>query len=358
MYESLTLTPTEEEVVEAAMRWHFNEQTGSRYWLNKRFDLAFDPLSDVKRFSDLQLFDDVSSDWKTLPMEDLIPKAMFDQLNDFHIFESGGTTGNPKRIVEHRSRKHALNFVQSCLEMHGYNQSFEGHWLHIGPTGPHIVGRTMKALAQQNQRLCFQVDFDPRWVKKLILNKQIEQVEQYKAHLLEQAFDLIKTQNISVMFVTPPILESICKDPVLHDAFKKKIKFIIWAGTSISPETYRLITELYFPDCIFMGLYGNTMMGIAPQRPAEPEDEDLYVYQTYSPYCHVQFFNEHGVVDVPYGEYGQIAVSLLTPEMLIPFTLERDYAKRVKPAGKFKEHGITNVGPMPNTQLTITEGVY
>jgi hypothetical protein len=36
-----------------------------------------------------------------------------------------------------------------------------GDWLYIGPTGPHIVGRSLDVLAGHRGSLCFYVDLDP-----------------------------------------------------------------------------------------------------------------------------------------------------------------------------------------------------
>jgi hypothetical protein len=37
-----------DEFVRAAMRWHFDPATGSRYWLGRAGRLGFDPRQDVK----------------------------------------------------------------------------------------------------------------------------------------------------------------------------------------------------------------------------------------------------------------------------------------------------------------------
>ncbi|WP_018693712.1 acyl-CoA synthetase family protein [Algicola sagamiensis] len=345
------------DVIDAAMRWHFHPETGSPYWLEKLSQLDFDPLTDIHDFSDLQRFPDITNDWKTLDVTQLIPKGCLAHLSDFHVFESGGTTGNPKRIVEHTSRKHALGYVEQQFSALGYQSETNEHWLHLGPTGPHIVGRTIKELARRDGKLCFQVDFDPRWVKKLILQGKQEEVSRYKHHLLQQAYELIRTQEISILFITPPLLEAICQDPQMLACYQEKIKSIIWAGTSISSETYHLITTHYFPNVIFMGLYGNTMMGIAPQRPPFSEDDEACVYQPLYPFCRVHFVDPQTQKETAYGEYGQLCVSLITPELFIPNNLERDYAKRVRSPG-FPHDGIANVGPLPGKKEAVTEGVY
>lgn len=39
-----------DEFVRAAMRWHFDRATGSRYWLDRADRLGFDPRHDVKEW--------------------------------------------------------------------------------------------------------------------------------------------------------------------------------------------------------------------------------------------------------------------------------------------------------------------
>ncbi|AXE84124.1 hypothetical protein C1703_03860 [Streptomyces sp. Go-475] len=45
--------PDPDELVRAAMRWHFGPDTGSPFWLARAASLDFDPLSDVKTYDDL-----------------------------------------------------------------------------------------------------------------------------------------------------------------------------------------------------------------------------------------------------------------------------------------------------------------
>lgn len=62
-----------DEFVRAAVRWHFDPETGSRYWLDRAERLAFDPRRDVKGVDDLALFPDLSDELRQVPVADLIP---------------------------------------------------------------------------------------------------------------------------------------------------------------------------------------------------------------------------------------------------------------------------------------------
>ena len=45
------------------VHWHFSEETGSPFWLEKKAELKFDPLTDVKSFDDLKKFPHFEDDW-------------------------------------------------------------------------------------------------------------------------------------------------------------------------------------------------------------------------------------------------------------------------------------------------------
>lgn len=90
--------PAIDDLVTATMRWHFSQETGSVYWLKRLPDLGFDPISDVRSFADLALFDNVDVDFSTVPATELVPAGCRERR--FGVYESGGTTGAPKRVVD------------------------------------------------------------------------------------------------------------------------------------------------------------------------------------------------------------------------------------------------------------------
>ena len=89
-----------EAYLRAAIAWHFGEDTGRRFWLRTAQTLNFDPLTDVKTFADLRLFPNLLNELRNVPIEDLIPRGYGSPPPVPQIFESGGTTGAPKRTVQ------------------------------------------------------------------------------------------------------------------------------------------------------------------------------------------------------------------------------------------------------------------
>ncbi len=45
------------------VHWHFSDETGSPFWLEKKSELDFDPLTDVKCFDDLKKFPLFEDEW-------------------------------------------------------------------------------------------------------------------------------------------------------------------------------------------------------------------------------------------------------------------------------------------------------
>lgn len=359
--EPFTADLPAEDFIHAAMRWHFSPSTGSPYWVKRAAELDFNPLTDIHTWADLDLFPDVGEEWRDIAVDALVPAGISRTGWDFQVFDSGGTTGRPKRIVESRSRRNGVNWVSRVLADHHFPGEGGGHWLHIGPTGPHIVGRSIGILAQLRGTFCHYLDFDPRWVKSIAKQGRADEVGRYVKHILAQAADVLATQPVSVLFATPPVLEAVAADERLLDLVQRKVRGIIWAGTSVSPETLRAFEQEVFTNAAVVGLYGNTMMGIAPQRPRNgaPDDERC-VFIPFHPFSQVRVVDPENTGElVAYGERGQVKVSLISRDLFLPWTLERDCVTRVAPTPRYPQDGLADVQPL-TTGLSqpAVEGVY
>lgn len=348
-----------DEWVRMTVQWHFSPDTGSPFWLSRAAHLPFDPLTDITTRADLQRFPDLSGELSSVPVEELLPRGRMEGPR-VRVFESGGTTGAPKRIVETSSRAEALGWVSSVLDQHaGFPGRGEGHWLHIGPSGPHIVGRSIGLLAELRGAVCFYIDFDPRWVKRLVLENRGDEVARYVDHLIDESLTVLRTQRVSVVFATPPVLERICLRSSALSVFRDRVRGLVWSGTSVSAETLRLVEEL-FGGAAVVGLYGNSLMGIAPQRPRLRSDDERCVFQPLCPQALVHVVDPTDVDRVvDYGERGRVRISLLTHDLFLPNVLERDGARRVSPVPGFPWDGVADVSPLRTTsQEPIAEGVY
>jgi len=336
------------------VRWHFDPRTGSPFWLQRAASLPFDPITSIRTTQDLLMFPDVSDDLRTVPVQDLIPQGLHH--NEYRVYESGGTSGAPKRIVDGTFRIRMLSWAMGRLIQQGV--TVPAHWLHLGPSGPHVFGYDCASYARLGNGTFYTVDFDPRWVKKLIAAGQSDVVEEYVTHLLDQMREILTSQPIRVLSTTPPLIEAICGRPELQELVQEKVETIVWAGTSFSPESLRQVQEHYFPDANIVGIYGNTLMGVAPQRPAQPDDPSPCVFEPYPEAIRVELVGDDGA-EVAYGERGRVRVHLVTEEMFLPNVIERDTAVRVAPVPGGAVDGLAEVRTLKALgEVQLVEGVY
>ncbi|MFD4373311.1 phenazine biosynthesis protein [Streptomyces sp. NPDC058486] len=340
--------------IRRSMAWHFHESTGSPFWLDKRAALGFDPLTEVRSLADLTRFPDVSAELRTVPAQDLIPKGLADK--PFRVYDSGGTTGSPKRIIDWDNRSRVIAWGRERLIESGVPAN--GNWLHLGPGGPHVIGFDTARYAALGGGIFYTVDLDPRWVKRLLAAGRPEESDAYVQHLLDQAETILESQSVAVLNTTPPLLEAICARPRLYELVRTKVQAIIWAGTSISAESRRQLAEVFFPRAAVVGVYGNSLMGVAPQRRAEPGDLHPCVFEPFPDTTRLELVDESGEL-VPYGERGRVRLHLVTEEMFLPNILERDTAIRVEPRKGSPVDGLADVQTYRTLDdVTVIEGVY
>jgi len=351
-WRGLFSTASLEKELHEILEWHFDPKTGSPFWLELAGELDFDPRADIATVADLRRFPDVSERLRAVPAESLIPRGSDGGF--FEVFDSGGTTGPPKRIVDATSRVANADWCADVLGAHGFPE--RGHWLHVGPCGPHAVGRSVRRMAARRDGLFFAVDMDPRWVKKLIGQGRRELADEYLEHLLDQIQNIVDTQDIRVLFITPPVLEAVCARPSLFDPLAERLEAILWAGTAASPETLRLTEEVLFPKATVRGIYGNTLMGIAAQRPKEPGDDLPCVFRPFHPSSVIEVVDAETGEPVPYGERGRVRMHLLFQDMFLPNIVERDTAVRVRPGTGDLIDGVASVQPADPDE--VVEGVY
>ncbi|MFF6774138.1 phenazine biosynthesis protein [Streptomyces sp. NPDC012637] len=340
--------------IRKSMAWHFGADTGSPFWLAKRDVLGFDPLTDVRGLADLTRFPDVSAELRTVPVGDLIPRGLKDRV--FRVYDSGGTTGPPKRIVDSAARAELLVWARDRLLASGVPA--EGDWLHLGPSGPHVIGYDVSRYAALSGALFHTVDLDPRWVKRLLADGREDEAERYVQHLLDQAETVLASQKVAVLSSTPPLLEAVCARPRLYELVREQVRAVIWAGTSISAESLRMLDREFFPDAAVVGVYGNSLMGVAPQRPAVDGDRHPCVFEPYPATTRLELVDDEGR-PVAYGERGRVRLHLVAEEMFLPNVLERDSAVRVPARPGSPVDGLADVQTYRAVgDVRVIEGVY
>ncbi|MGH3852296.1 MAG: phenazine antibiotic biosynthesis protein [Pseudonocardiaceae bacterium] len=350
--------PDPDEFIRAAMEWHFNPDTGSSYWVERAKTLEFDPRTDVKGHEDLKLFPNIVNELRDVHVRDLIPRGYGPAPEVIGVFESGGTTGAPKRVVclcDWFDRM--LAWRNADLDAHGFPRGV--NWLGIIPSGPHIVGALFAKSATARGDLFFSIDLDPRWVKKLIAMGKLDEADAYAEHLIDQAAFALRTQDIGVMIVTPPLLERLARRDELVDLVNQKVRVISWGGTQLDADSRYLYRTEIFPEVTLHGVYGSTMiLSAAGERP-DLSDDDPCVFDPFSPYVTFSVIDPANGRAVDYGERGQVVMHHVSKSFLLPNNLERDLATRIKPMAGQVGDSVADVAPVTQFEgADVIEGVY
>jgi phenylacetate-coenzyme A ligase PaaK-like adenylate-forming protein len=342
----ISAQPDPDEFVRAAMDWHFSPETGSAYWLRWAEKLPFNPRADVKSVEDLALFPSIVDELRDARMEDLIPRGYGPDPGIFGIYESGGTTGAPKRLVLLRDwwDQHEA-WTNASLDAHGLPRNV--NWLAVLPSGrPRQIGEVATQAAVSRGGIKFSVYMDPRAVKKLIATGKAEEAGAYADHLVEHAAFLLRTQDIGVLMTTQPLLERIARRDDLVDLINEKVQAIVWGGTHMDADTRNRYRTEVFPDVKVLGMFGSEMiLGCMTERVGGAGD-DRCVFDPPAPFITFRVVDPDTGCTVRYGERGQVVMNHVSKSMLLPGNLERDIATRVEPPAGQAGDSVADVYPV------------
>lgn len=340
--------------VREIIQWHFSPETGCLFWLNWA-QKHFDPRAEVKSFTDLiAKFPHFQDEWLRDLQPDVWVPAQY-RGRPYNIFETGGTTGMPKQRIGWDDYKTDYEEFSGKISDEHFPRGVA--WIMVGPTGPRRLRLAIEHLANFRGSPCYFVDLDPRWVKKLISNREFEPARAYMDHVIEQAVMLLKHRKIAGLFTTPKLLEAIADKVDLYDA---GIRGVFCGGTTMAPQYVRFIIEEILENRIgFYPTYGNTLMGLAASVPLTAEDRFSITYYAPQPRAVLRVVNPDKPTDlVRYGEWGRVELTTLTKEFLMPRFLERDEAIRREPRATYAWDGVAEVRPFGAMEKTIVEGVY
>lgn len=337
------------------IEWHFNPATACPFWLNWVKGAGFDPRQDVKTFADLiAKFPHFKDESLRDEQPEVWVPAQF-KGKPFNIFETGGTTGMPKQRIGWNDYK--VDYEEFSGKISDEHFPRGGAWMMVGPTGPRRLRLAIEHLANFRGSSCYFVDLDPRFVKKVISNKQLDVARQYMDHVVDQAVTLLKNRKITGVFTTPKLLEAIGEKVDLYEA---GIRGVFCGGTTMAPQYTRYIVEEVLEGRIgFYPTYGNTLMGLAASVPLAKEDNFSITYYAPQPRAVLRVVNPDQTTDiVDYDQWGRVELTTLTKEFFMPRFLERDEAIRRRPRAPYAWDGVAEVRPFGAMQKTIVEGVY
>lgn len=347
------------------VQWHFHESTGCPFWLEKKKELKFDPLKEIKSYDDLKKFPEFQDEWlRGGPVRRWVPKGFADR--PVYVFETGGTTGIPKsRIV--------IDDFRTDYELFSHTLPDEyfpkgANWLMLGPSGPRRLRLAVEHLCQYRGGICFCIDLDPRWVIKLIKKGWMDHLEAYKKHCIDQAITILTAgHDIKCMFATPKLLDALALGLEERGTSIQEIGItgIFSGGTEFTPQWTRYCVEELLGGSpeksgVYMTpTYGNTLMGLACSKPVTAAEGYKISYYAPQPRAVVEVvkFDDYSQV-VGYGETGRVKLTTLTKEFFVPGFMERDEGEREAPYVKYPWDGVSGVRPFHEFASSTTVGVY
>ena len=347
------------------VQWHFHDSTGCPFWLAKKAELNFDPLTEVNCYDDLKKFPLFEDEWlRGGPVRRWIPQGLSDQ--PAYVFETGGTTGIPKTRVVIDDFRIDYELFSDTLPDQYFPRGAD--WLMLGPSGPRRLRLAVEHLAQHRGGICFCIDLDPRWVIKLIKKGWMEHLEEYKKHCIDQAITVLTAgHDIKCLFATPKLLEGLALGLEERGTSLPEIGItgIFSGGTEFTPQWTRFAVEELLggpseQSGVYMTpTYGNTLMGLACSKPVSAEDNYKIAYYAPQPRAvtEVVDFDDPQRV-VAYGETGRVQLTTLTKELFVPGFLERDEGEREPPFATYPWDGVSGVRPFSKLAAATTVGVY
>ena len=340
--------------VRECVAWHFDPATGTPFWLDYAARLDWDPRREIQGFADLSKLGLFQDEWlRGGPVRRWIPKAYSDR--PVYVFETGGSTGIPKS----RNNSDAFRIDYSMFSETLNDRYFPrgANWLMLGPSGPRRLRLAVEHLAQVRGGICFCVDLDPRWVIRLIKQGQFAVLEDYKDHCVQQALTILRANHeIQCMFTTPKLLEALCEKISLK---KAGITGVFCGGTEMTRQFHRFAREELLEGADFAPTYGNTLMGLACNKPFDPADDYSIIYHAPQPRAVLQVVHpEQPDRLVEYGAWGRVKLTTLTKEFFVPGFLERDEAIRTPPVSVYPWDGVADVRPFRKLEVNVVEGVY
>jgi hypothetical protein len=338
----------------------FDEEKGSPFWREiLEEELSFDPREVESAEEGLQKLEDelgfISSDTiRNTPLRRLTPES-YDP-GDGQEFASGGRTSSPKWIAYSDEVNDFFTEEKFVDELDEREVPEGSDWIYIGPSGPHLIG-TMSEAAKERGEMFFDIDLDPRWVRKTRDEGMKDAGKAYQQHIKGQVQDIVSTQYEAnddwIMFSTPVLIEQMAETGQLEELDPSAV---MMAGTPIEPENLRYLDEQVLPDSEVMMLYGNTMAGgsigeIQEDGTVEyPSPEPVTLYEVRDP--------ENPEETVDYGEEGRLLLHRLTPEYFLPNFLEDDAVTRHESRDGYEWDWVGNPHIPEEEQEDIETGVY
>ena len=345
--------------VREVVAWHFDPASGCPFWIDYAKKLSWDPRREITGFDDLKRLGPFEDEWlRGGPVERWVPRGLAGK--PVFVFETGGRTGIPKTRINCDDFRIDYELFSETLPDEYFPKG--SNWLMLGPSGPRRLRLGVEHLAQRRGGICFFVDFDPRWVIKLIQKGWNEHLLAYKEHVIEQGVAILQAKHdIRCLWATPKLLEALAMrlESMGTTIRQAGITGIFAGGTEFTSQWNRFAHEELLDGAYMTPTYGNTLMGLAASAPSGPHNHYKIAYYAPQPRAVIEvvdFDNPDCVVN--YGETGRVQITTLTKEFFMPGYLERDEGEREPPCELYRWDGVSGVRPYRGFVTTTTVGVY
>ncbi len=315
-----------DERVRRMVELHFHPERGSAFWIERTARMGVDARRDIRCWQDLALLGDMTpADLRERPVIDYVPRRCHTRLDRFILAQTGGTTG-PGCWTAYRDDEFNDAFVLPFIEAARHvGFPADEPWLFVGPSGPHIIGKVVRHLANAfgaSDPFC--IDFDVRWVRRLPDGSFARR--RYIRHIVDQALDVLEHQNIGVLFTTPVVLGHLAD--ALSPEQRARIHGVHYGGTALAPDVLQRFQTDLFPNAVHLSGYGNTLFGCCLElRTGVGRNLD---YFPFGDRLIFEVVDEQGTA-LPPGEIGRVRFTRLDESMLIVRMTERDHGMLIPP---------------------------
>ena len=366
------ISKTREELdahIREIVRFHFSEETGCPFWLEKKKEFDFDPIFDIKGLNDvIQYFAPFNGDvhLRKEPLWRWHPKGL-SQFKHTEGFMTGGTTGDPKlrwgRVSENPEESdYAYDYHRFSSMLSEKHFPRDSSWLYVGPHGSRRLPRGVDVLAKARNCSIQKIPMDVAWMK----NDEMTRAERlrYKREIVNRTIAMLKRLQPENAFMPPVLIKAVGE---YFDLANSGLKGVFAGGTEMTHETvHHIMEELFQSKVHFEPAFGNALAGLAYSRPIGTTSVPVIgqtnyaiTYQSFWPKTVVRVVKEDDPkTDVEPGERGQLQIYTFTKEWFMPGFLERDEATLVQATEEHPWPGFADVGPLASLRGNITEGVY
>jgi hypothetical protein len=127
----------------------------------------------------------------------------------------------------------------------------------------------------------------------------------------------------------------------------------------MNQQFHRFAREELVPGVDFVPTYGNTLMGLAVNKPFEPADNYAIIYYPPAPRAVFEIVKPDNTAEqVDYGQTGRVMLTTLTKEFFMPRFLERDEGERAEPIPQYPWDGVINLRLFSALKESVVVGVY